>query len=141
MPRSSDDSGLMTNHRSEDAGHDAPGGDDLIELERLLWTNDPAIYAATYLPEAILIFEGVGRIDTGDAVAAIRREVATGRHWAQVGFREIELLEVEGIGTVLSYVARARWNDEAEASDYWCTTVYVRRDASWRIVAHQQTYA
>ncbi|MDW9571769.1 nuclear transport factor 2 family protein, partial [Sinorhizobium meliloti] len=51
--------------------------DELLEIERRLWRNDADIYAATYLPEAVLIY-----VDT--AVEAIRGENAAGRHWAEV---------------------------------------------------------
>ncbi|MDW9584468.1 nuclear transport factor 2 family protein, partial [Sinorhizobium meliloti] len=60
--------------------------DELLEIERRLWRNDADIYAATYLPEAVLIFPGIGRIDVDTAVEAIRGENAAGRHWAEVSF-------------------------------------------------------
>ena len=36
--------------------------EELMGIERSLWTNDAAIYEATYSPDAILIFPEVGRI-------------------------------------------------------------------------------
>lgn len=49
---------------------------ELISIERTLWTNDAAIYEATYLPDAVLIFPVVGKIGRASAVAAIREENA-----------------------------------------------------------------
>lgn len=34
--------------------------DELLVIERQLWRNDADVYAATYLPEAVLIFPGIG---------------------------------------------------------------------------------
>jgi MFS family permease len=36
--------------------------EELLRIERSLWTNDAVIYEATFLPDAILIFPEVGRI-------------------------------------------------------------------------------
>jgi hypothetical protein len=61
----------------------------LMRIERSLWTNDAAIYEATYSRGAIFIFPGVGRIGLEHALEAIRTENAAGRHWAEVGFAGI----------------------------------------------------
>ena len=55
--------------------------EELLRIERSLWTNDAAIYEATYAPDAILIFPEVGRIGLEHALEAIRAENAAGRHW------------------------------------------------------------
>ncbi len=57
--------------------------EELLRIERSLWTNDAAIYEATYAPDAILIFPEVGRIGLEHALEAIRAENAAGRHWAE----------------------------------------------------------
>ncbi|RGE21037.1 nuclear transport factor 2 family protein [Leucobacter sp. wl10] len=124
------------------SGTDAGGRlDELTEIERSLWSNDAAIYATTFLPEAVLVFENVGRIGRDDAVAAIHGEVAAGRHWTQVDSADVTLIRPDEGVAVLSYRARARWNNEPAPSEYICTTVYAHRDARWRVVAHQQTSA
>ena len=46
--------------------------EELMTIERSLWTNDAAIYEATYSPDAILIFPEVGRIGLELALEAIR---------------------------------------------------------------------
>jgi hypothetical protein len=48
--------------------------DELLQIERSLWTNDPDIYARTYAPDAVLIFSEIGRISIQAAVDAIRQE-------------------------------------------------------------------
>jgi hypothetical protein len=35
--------------------------EQLIQIERSLWMNDPQIYEATYAPDAILIFRRSAR--------------------------------------------------------------------------------
>jgi hypothetical protein len=114
---------------------------ELMEIERTMWTNDPAVYEAGYLPDAVLIFPGVGRIGTATAVAAIREENRRGRAWAEVHFEDVLARSVgEGV-TVVTYRARARWNDEDQPSSTLCSTLYVRTDDGWRIALHQQTLA
>lgn len=114
---------------------------DLMAIERRLWTNDPDFYEATYLPEAVLIFPEVGRIDRGFAIEAIRGENRRGRHWAEVAFDDVATLPL-GDGTVLlTYLATARWSDEASPGRTLCATLYVERDGRWRVAFHQQTLA
>lgn len=113
--------------------------DELLEIERRLWRNDADIYAATYLPEAVLIFPGIGRIDVDTAVEAIRGENAAGRHWAEVSFSAETAVEVAAGTCLLAYHADARWNDQPTAEAVDCLTVYVKREGRWRVAAHQQT--
>ncbi|ASP80061.1 nuclear transport factor 2 family protein [Sinorhizobium meliloti] len=106
--------------------------DELLEIERRLWRNDADIYAATYLPEAVLIY-----VDT--AVEAIRGENAAGRHWAEVALSAETTVEIAAGTCLLAYHADARWNDQPTAEAVDCLTVYVKRDGRWRVAAHQQT--
>ena len=114
---------------------------ELVEIERSLWTNDPAIYEKTYMRDAVLIFPGVGRIGRQSAVAAIREENAGGRHWASVSFDAIETLRLSPDIALLTYEATAQWNDEPAPSRTLCATVYVKVENVWRVAFHQQTAA
>jgi hypothetical protein len=116
--------------------------EQLLEIERSLWTNDAEGYNERYSPSAVLVFPGVGRIDRETAVAAIRGENAAGRAWA-----EVSMVDVDGRWIVpdavalVTYLATARWNYESAASGYLCSTVYLRRQGTWQVSLHQQTAA
>ena len=98
------------------------------------------VYHDTYVPDAILIFPGVGRIDRERAVAAIHQENAEERAWAEVHFDDaIGRWLTPNAAALISYHATARWNDEAIASQMLCATVYVRQGEAWRVAFHQQT--
>jgi len=113
---------------------------ELITIERTLWQNDAQTYRDGYSPEALLIFPGVGRIDRDTAVAAIRKENAEGRAWAEVRLDDVDGRWIEsGAAALITYVATARWNYESTASDTLCASVYVRVGGSWRVAFHQQT--
>jgi hypothetical protein len=109
-------------------------------IERTLWENNARVYHDTYVSDAVLIFQGVGRIDRETAVAAIQKENAEGRAWAEVHFDDADARWLTTDTAVLvSYCATARWNDEAVASQMLCATVYVREGRAWRVAFHQQT--
>ena len=55
--------------------------DELLDIERRLWTNDPGFYRTTLLPDAVLAFAETGVITRDRAVSAIELERAEGRHW------------------------------------------------------------
>jgi hypothetical protein len=113
---------------------------DLITIERTLWANDAQIYHDRYSPEAILIFPGVGRIDRETAVAAIRKENAEGRAWAEVRFDDVDGRWITtDAAALITYMATVRWNYESSASKTLCASVYVRVGESWRVSFHQQT--
>ena len=114
---------------------------ELLSIERQLWTNDASIYETTYLPDAVLIFPEVGKIDRDSAVAAIRVENAAGRHWATVDFATVSVLMLAPQAALLTYQVSARWNGEEAESKTLCATAYVKRDGRWRVAFHQQTAA
>jgi len=115
---------------------------ELLTLERTLWENDAQVYNATYMPDAVLIFPGVGRIDRDTAVAEIQKENATGRVWAEVRFEDaVARWLATDAALIISYRATARWNYEAVAPQVLCATVYVRLQKAWRVAFHQQTPA
>ena len=113
----------------------------LLTIERTLWENKAEVYRDTYAPDAILLFPGVGRIDRETAVAAIRKENAEGRAWAEVRIDDAlgRWLAIDA-AALITYFATARWNYEADASELMCATVYVRDGAAWRVAFHQQTF-
>jgi uncharacterized protein (TIGR02246 family) len=114
---------------------------ELIEIERTLWTNDAEIYRKTFLPDAVIIFPEIGRIDLEFALNALRQENAAGKRWAEVAFADIRALRVVPDVTLLHYEATARWNYKQEAKKVVCATLYVKRDGAWRVALHQQTTA
>jgi hypothetical protein len=116
--------------------------DELLAFERTLWDNDAEVYEAAYTPDAVLIFPGIGRIDRETAVAAIRKENATGRAWAEVRFENpLARWLATDAAVMISYRATARWNYEAVASQVLCATVYIRQHNAWYVAFHQQTPA
>lgn len=115
--------------------------DELVGIERKLWSNDPGFYEAAYLPDATLVFDQIGKISRGEAVKAIREENAGGRYWAEVEFDDVALSRLAAGVVLLTYAASARWNHEQASSNTLCSTIYVRKESEWRVALHQQTPA
>jgi Domain of unknown function (DUF4440) len=113
---------------------------EMLAVERTLWSNDPKIYGDTYTPDAVLIFPVVGRLDRDAAVAAIHRENAEGRAWAEVHFDDTraQWISPDQVASV-TYIATARWNYESVSSKTLCATVYVQAGNGWKVALHQQT--
>ncbi len=112
---------------------------ELSGLERRLWTNDPEIYRDTLAEEALLSFPETGIIGREVAVDAIRQENAEGRHWAEVEFADVRVMQPADEAAVLMYRVRARWNHEAQATNAMASSLYVRRNGDWKLAFHQQT--
>jgi hypothetical protein len=114
---------------------------ELLKIEQSLWTNNPEVYEARYLPDAVLIFPEVGRIGRDFAVQAIREENRSGKRWAEVALENAALGRLTRDVMLLTYEARARWNDATAAEGTHCATIYVHRHGEWRVAFHQQTPA
>ena len=62
---------------------------ELTAIERSLWANNAGIYEATYLPDAVLIFPEVGRIDRTPRSQRFEkrtRPIDGGRWWTSPGY-------------------------------------------------------
>jgi hypothetical protein len=112
---------------------------ELLEIERGLWTNDAAYYGENLVEEAMLVFAETGPITRETAVDAIRAENAEGRRWAEVRFDEVRGLRLSDDAHLLSYKVTARWEHELSSGQWLASSVYVRRDAAWKLAFHQQT--
>jgi hypothetical protein len=99
--------------------------DELLQIERSLWTNDPDIYERAHDSDAVLIFPEVGRISIPAAVDAIRKENREGRHWADVKFENTAARPIATDCVLLTYLVTARWNYETAPSKALCSTIYV----------------
>jgi hypothetical protein len=113
--------------------------EQLIGIERRLWTNDAAFYEANLIEESLLVFPETGVITRSIAVGAILTENAEGRRWAEVEFDEIRSLRLAHDAALLTYRVAARWEHEAAKSGALASSVYVRRDGAWKLAFHQQT--
>ncbi len=113
--------------------------EQLLSLEKRLWTNDPAIYESTLVPEAALVFAETGLISRERAVDAIRQENAEQRRWAEVTFSDVHVSRLVDDAVLLHYRVRARWEHEDAPIVALASSVYVRRDDGWKLALHQQT--
>jgi hypothetical protein len=113
--------------------------DEILAIERRLWTNDAEFYAATLLPDAILAFAETGPIGRDVAVAAIEREQAEGQQWAEVEFSGVRWLTLTDEVIALTYRVVARSAHETSSNTALASSAYVKRDGAWRLAFHQQT--
>ena len=113
--------------------------EELTALERPLWTNDPVVYEASLVEEALLVFPETGPITRGFAVDAIRQENAQGRRWGGVRFDEVRAVQLTSDAALLHYRATARWDGDADAIVVLASSVYVRRQGGWKLAFHQQS--
>jgi hypothetical protein len=112
----------------------------LVEIERSLWTNNAHVYEKSFLPGAVLIFPGVGRIDRDFAISAIHDENASGRGWLDVNLEDASVSTITSNVLLLTYEAWAVWNDGTEERSH-CSTLYVQHGDGWSAAFHQQTPA
>jgi hypothetical protein len=111
----------------------------LIDIERKLWSNDAVFYKNSLIEEALLVFPETGVITRGVAVDAILTENAEGRRWAEVEFDKVRSLRLADNAALLTYRVAARWEHEQSKNSALASSVYVRRDGVWKLAFHQQS--
>ena len=114
--------------------------DELVTIERTLWTNDRQIYDERLEDEAVLVFPETGVMRKAAALEGIAQENRAGRKWAEVAFADVEAVAVTSDAALLTYRADARWEHESTIRSVLATSMYVRRASGWRLAFHQQSY-
>lgn len=113
--------------------------DQLLTIERQLWTNNATLYHDHLVPEALLAFAETGLITRDAAVDAIKQESASGKRWAEANFSDVRLLSIGAHAALLTYRVAARWAHETATYRALASSLYVRRDGAWKLAFHQQT--
>lgn len=109
--------------------------DELIDIERRLWTEGVEAYQQHLDDQCLVAFTGMAGVSSRDAVAA---SVKDGPRW-----KDLEI-EVEGFLTptpdvaILTYRASAN-RGEGEHYRALVSSGYVRRPDGWKLAFHQQT--
>ncbi|MGE0666539.1 MAG: hypothetical protein AB7O49_08280 [Sphingomonadales bacterium] len=111
--------------------------DQLLAIERELWTNDPLIYRQHLIEEAVLVFGETGPIGRDTAIDAIRKEVDAGDGWTKVDITGVISMTLGTDSALLTYRASAA--RKRESVTVLATSVYVRRGEDWKLALHQQT--
>ena len=114
--------------------------DELVTIERTLWTNDRQIYEARLGDAAVLVFPETGVMRKAAALEGIEQENRAGRRWADVALADVEAVAVTPDAALLTYRADARWEHESTIRSVLATSLYVRRDRGWMLAFHQQSY-
>jgi hypothetical protein len=113
--------------------------EELVRIERELWTNNAVLYRDMLVPEALLVFPETGVITRDTAVDAIKQENAEGRRWAEVRLQQVRTLALADDAVLLTYRVAARWEHQQATMVALASSAYVRRDGRWRLAFHQQT--
>jgi ketosteroid isomerase-like protein len=112
--------------------------ESLLETERQLWHADEERYEQTLSEAAVMVFpEPTGVLERSEILDSL----GGADRWSTVEFTEEQL--VEASDDVVQLVYRATATDSADGSEYrvLVTSTYVRHEASWRLLSHQQTPA
>jgi hypothetical protein len=111
--------------------------DQLLAIERRLWTNDAAFYEAHLTDDALLIYLGKPALSRGMSQS---RQSERRTPKAGDGNRtDIGCVRIGPDAALLTYRVSARWAHEASGSSALASSLYVRRDGSWKLAFHQQT--
>jgi hypothetical protein len=117
-----------------------PLEDELVTVERTLWTNNRETYDARLEQDAVLVFPETGVMHKAAALEGIEQENRTGRRWADVAFADVKAVAVTHDTALLVYRADARWEHESTIRSVLATSLYVKRGHEWMLAFHQQSY-
>jgi hypothetical protein len=113
--------------------------ENLLAIERKLWTNNAAITKHSLIEDAVLIFAETGPITREAAVEAIHAENAEGRKWEEVEFRDVQVARLTEAARLLTYNVAARRENGQSVLNAFASSVYVHHSGTWKLAFHQQT--
>lgn len=113
--------------------------EQLLEIERKLWTNNAVFYRDNLTEDCLLVFPETGVITRDIAVDAILKENEEDRKWADVYFDEIRRLRLADDIALLTYRVKAKWEHENSVITAFASSLYVKRFGAWKLAFHQQT--
>ena len=111
----------------------------LLDIERKLWTNDAVFYKHSLTEDAVLVFAETGPITRATAIDAIHAENAEGRRWADVRFEQVRVVKLTTAASLLTYTVAARREHDESATSALASSVYVHHAGVWKLAFHQQT--
>jgi len=111
----------------------------LLDIERKLWTNNAAFYHSHLIDESLLVFPETGVITRSVAVDAMVAEHAEGRRWAEVPCDDVRSMRLTDEAALVTDKVAARWAHEEAKNVALASSVYVKRDGAWKLAFYQQT--
>jgi hypothetical protein len=109
--------------------------DELLAIERELWTGGPESYQRHVDEECLVAFTEMAGVSTRGAVAA---SVENGPRWRDLEMDVQGFLAPTSDVAIVTYRARAvRGSDQRYNA--LVSSAYARRQDGWKLVFHQQT--
>lgn len=109
--------------------------EDLLVIERQLWTGDAEVYRRYVDGDCLLVFSEMSGMLTREQVAGT---VENGQRWNDVRLEVIGIVEPVPDVAILAYEANAT-REGAEPYRALVSSGYVRRPEGWKLMFHQQT--
>ena len=107
---------------------------DLLEMERALWTGGPQTYAAQTDDRCLVVFAEMAGVMARDDIAKTAEE---GR-WQEVAITPKGFVQPTPDVAVVAYDCTARRKDGAPYHAL-ISSGYVQREGGWKLAFHQQT--
>jgi hypothetical protein len=108
--------------------------DDLLTMERKLWSGGQAAYRGTLDDDCLIAFTERAGVTSRDSIA----KQADGNRWDGLDIEVEGFLQPTDDVALLTYHATAV-RDEDEPYEARVSSGYVRRGGDWKMMFHQQT--
>lgn len=108
--------------------------DDLLTMERKLWSGGQAAYRGTLDDDCLIAFTEMAGVTSRDSIA----KQADANRWHGLDIEVEGFLQPTDDVALLTYHATAL-RDEDEPYEARVSSGYVRRDGNWKMMFHQQT--
>ena len=108
--------------------------EDLVAMERKLWTGGSPDYRETLDTDCLIAFREMAGVSSRDSIAA----QADARHWRNPKIDVEGFLQPTDDVAILTYQASAQ-RETGEAYRARVSSGYVKRGAGWKMMFHAQT--
>jgi hypothetical protein len=107
---------------------------DLISIEKELWTGGPEAYLRNLDEDCLVAFEEMAKLSTREEVAGMADGAP---RWRDLEIEPVGLVQPTDDMAIVSYRIDATRGDERYRA--LIGSAYVKRDGRWKLSFHQQT--
>lgn len=111
--------------------------DELVALEERFWLEgggNPSFWQRHFADDG-LVSLAFGILDKPQTVTAMEQ----GSPWARIDMQDLHVIAADDTSCLVTYRAIARRAGDERDYEAITSSLYVRRDGSWRLLFHQQT--
>ena len=110
--------------------------DTLIDIEKRFWEGTDEFYEENLAEDPVMIFpKPTGVLNKSEVMESVSGE----QRWKNIEFSDVQINKASDSAVQLVYEATAESTQDGSEFKTLASSLYVKKNGSWKLVSHQQT--